>query len=173
MKIRIKSLVKDNKEEFVYEVDDEKGKTASINVKYLETALKILDMVNKKMTIKNAKAFGKFITNIKRSTRYYDKMQKKAIETPNILHRRIDNEELDKYHEKYVKYDRKSQALFSLHSGWYDNFISIVEEIKNVIEENYSLIKDMDENDNELLYVANRIDGILENYRKKQKVKTL
>ena len=173
MKIRIKSIVKDNKEEFIYEIEDGKGKKTNINVVYLETALKILDIASKKMTIKNAKAFEKFITNLKRSTRYYDKMEKKIIETPNIIHRKIDNEELNQYHEKYVKYDKKAKALFSLHNGWYENFISIVEEIKTLVEENYKIIIDINENDNELLYVASRIDGILDNYRKSQKVKTL
>ena len=173
MKIRIKSIVKDNKEDFIYEVDDEKGKKTSINVIYLETALKILDIASKKMTIKNAKAFEKFITNIKRSTRYYDKMEKKIIETPNIIHKKIDNEELNQYYEKHTKYDKKAKALFSLHNGWYENFILIIEEIKTLIEENYNLIIDINDDDKELLYVASRIDGILDNYRKSQKVKTL
>ena len=173
MKIRIKSVETEDKEKFIYEVDDENGKITNIDVAYLEIAMKILDFTSKRMIVANASAFKKFITNIKRATRYYDKMQNKVIETPNIIHNKEEYEKATEFHKKYIKYDKKSQALFSLHKGWYDNFVSIIEEIKDLIEKNYDMIKDISEDNVELFYAASRIDMILEKYKKKQKAKTL
>ena len=173
MKIRVKSVIIDGKEKFVYEVDDEKGNKIEINISYLELAIKILNEANNITNIRNSYAFEKFIVNLKRATRYADKLERKVIETPNIIHKNQDLSEAEEYRKKSIKYDRKAQALFSLHNGWYENFVSIIEEIKEVIEENYAALKDIGNDDKDLLYVASRIDGILDNYRKKQKTKTL
>ena len=169
MNIRIKSVKENGKENFIYEVEDKDEIKTRISVDYLDSVVKILNAARKKVSIRNAKAFEKFLINIKRATKYFDKMEKKAKETPNILHLKQDNDELGEYYKKYIKYDKKAQALFSLHNGWYENLASIVDEIKTVLEEDYNLIDE----DKELLYMASRIDGILDKYRKKQKSKTL
>ena len=169
MKIRIKNKIEDNKENFVYEVDDEKGKKVEINIAYLEAATKIMSSAEKKVTIAYSKSFNKFITNLQESTRYYDKLDKKLIEAPNWMHNRQTKKDIEEFKAKAVKYDKKARALFSMHSGWYENLISIVEEIKNAIEENYDYLN----SDNEILYLATRLDGILAKYKNKSKQKTL
>ena len=126
-------------------------------------AIKVLEAASKNTTIKYAKAFSKFIENLRSATRYYD-----LVKTENKKEK-INVYDTSKYSKKAIKYDKKAQALFTIHNGWYDNFISIAEEIQTLLEENYEYI----DNEVELAYTANRIDSILDKYRKRQKSKTL
>ena len=169
MKIRIKNKNEGIESNFVYEIDNEKGSISEISVVYLETAIKIMKLASEKVFIKNANAFEKFLINLKRATKYYDKFESKSVETPNVIHVRQSKEEIKEYEAKSLKYDKKAKATFSLHNGWYDNFIDIVEEIKEVLKGSFEDLED----ENELLHTANRVDVILDNYRRKQKQKSL
>ena len=151
------------KDKLIYQIDDENGKIINVDFILLETAIKVLEAASKNTTIKYAKAFSKFIENLRSATRYYD-----LVKTENKKEK-INVYDTSKYSKKAIKYDKKAQALFTIHNGWYDNFISIAEEIQTLLEENYEYI----DNEVELAYTANRIDSILDKYRKRQKSKTL
>ena len=169
MKIRRKIEKFGNELNYLYEIDDDKGNITEINVTYLDATIKILQTADKKTNLRNSKSFEKFILNLKRATEYYDKELEKSIQSPNIISRYQDINDANRYREKHLKYDARAKALFSTHSGWYENLPAIIQEIKDVLKENYDYIS----NDTDLLYTANRIDAILNNYRKKQKIKTL
>ena len=159
MKIRIKKL----DEKLVYQIDDENGKKINVDFILFETAIKVLEAASKNTTIKYDKAFAKFVENLRSATRYYD-----LVKTENKKEK-INVYDTEKYSKKAIKYDRKAQSLFSIHNGWYENFISIAEEIQALLEKNYEYI----DNEVELAYTANMIDSILDKYKRKQKQKTL
>lgn len=169
MKIRINSKVENHEINYIYELDDEKGTKLEIDALYLDATIKLLKIASKKIDIRNYKSFEKFILNLKMSTRYYDKQIEKEVSSPSFIHRRYEKKDIKEYKEKSVKYDKKAQALFSTHNGWYENLPQILQEIKDIIDENYEYI----DNEANLLYTANCIDMVLNNYRKKLKVKTL
>lgn len=169
MKIRTKSQTVNNELKYTYEIDDEKGTKMEIDALYIDAAIKVLKIAGKKISIRNAKAFEKFILNLKMSTKYYDKQIEKEISAPNFLHKNYETKDIEEYKKRSIKYDRKAQFLFFTHNAWYDNLSQILQEIKTIIDENYEYI----DNEANLLYIANRIDSVLNNYRRKPKVKTL
>lgn len=159
MKIRIKKIEENDK--LIYQIDDEKGKIINVDFILLETAIKVLDAASKTTTVRYAKAFSKFVENLRSATRYYDLVKNEnKKEKTNIYN-------VEKFSKKAIKYDKKAQALFTIHNGWYENFINIAEEIQAVLKKNYEYI----DNEVELAYTANRIDSILDKYKRKQKQK--
>lgn len=169
MKIRIKNKKDDLKSNFVYEIDDEKGTKTEISIAYLETAIKIMKLASEKAFIKNEIAFEKFLINLQRATKYHDKVNLKLTEEPSFLHIKQSALEIKEYKTKAVKYDKKAKAAFSLHNGWYNNFIEIIDEIKEILEETYENLTE----EKEMLYTATRIDSVLDKYRRNQKQKVL
>ena len=159
MKIRIRK----QDERIVYEIDDENGKKISVDFILIETAIKILEASSKNTKIKYANSFKKFVENLSSATRYYDIV--KAENEKDV----INVFDTQKFSKKAIKYDRKAQALFTMHRGWYDNFIYIAEEMQKVLEDNYNHL----DGEVNLAYAANRIDSILDKYKKKIKAKTL
>lgn len=160
MKIRIKKIESDK---LIYQIDDENGKQAEVDFTLFESALRILDSASKNTTIKYAKSFEKFISNLRSATRYYDIVKKENDkEKINIYN-------VEKFSKKAIKYDKRAQALFTIHRGWYENFIFIALEIEKLLQENYKHL----ESEIDLTYTANRISSILGKYKNKQKTKTL
>ena len=171
MKIRIKNKnTKDNLEShFVDEIDDEKSTKTEIDIKYLESVVKILKSASGKTFIRYDRAFEKFLTNLKRATKYSDKVDNIEVSGPSFIHVSQTAAELKEYREKALKYDKKAKALFTMHSGWYENLLFIIDEINSVYAENKNNL----DNEVGMLYMANLIDGILAKYSKKSKQKTL
>ena len=161
MKIRIKKIEENDK--LIYQIDDEKGKIINVDFILLETAMKVLDAASKTTTVRYAKAFSKFVENLRSATRYYDLVKNEnKKEKTNIY-------SVEKFSKKAIKYDKRAQALFTIHRGWYENFIFIALEIEKLLQENYKHL----ESEIDLTYTANRISSILGKYKNKQKTKTL